>query len=57
MSIIDTQELQRKVRARPTETPEKPWNLKSCYFNLNSSSLWTEKEQNERMSKLLCVSI
>jgi hypothetical protein len=57
-SIKDIQELQRRGRANSYQILlSNLENPKKSYFSLNSTSLWTKLERNQRMSNLRCVLI
>ena len=56
--ITNIPKLQRKVRAKPiSKLLSNLRDPKMSYFSLNSTTLWTKQEINERMRNLVCFFI
>ena len=56
--ITNIPKLQRKVRANPiSKLLSNLGDPKMSYFSVNSTTLWTKQEINERMRNLVCFFI
>ena len=56
--IRNIPKLQRKVRAKPiSKLLSNLRDPKMSYFSVNSTTLWTKQEINERMRNLVCFFI